>query len=99
MWRVNKTTSITVTPLLARGAFLLYNDFIRNKHLMIEKKTTYKIEFTEEQVEDLYSLLAGEYHDGMLEKGYDELIVTYNELKDLLKDRLTEYGTIRRVRG
>jgi hypothetical protein len=66
---------------------------------MIEKKTTYKIEFTEEQVEDLYSLLAGEYDDGMLEKGYDELIVTYNELKDLLKDRLTEYGTIRRVRG
>jgi len=25
---VDKTTSITVTPLLYRGAFLLYNDFI-----------------------------------------------------------------------
>jgi hypothetical protein len=66
---------------------------------MIEKKTIYKIEFTEEQVKDLYSLLHGEYHDGMLEKNYDELIVTYNELKDLFKDSLTEYGSIRRVRG
>ena len=62
---------------------------------MIEKKTTYKIEFTEEQAGELYSLLAGEFHDGQLE---DELIITYNELKDLFKDRLTEFGTIRRVR-
>ena len=62
---------------------------------MIEKKITYKIEFTEEQVKDLYSLLHGEHHDGTLERGYDNLIVTYNELKDLLADSLTEYGTVR----
>jgi hypothetical protein len=65
---------------------------------MIEKKIIYKIEFTEEQVEELYSLLAGEHHDGMLEKNYDELIVIHNELKDFLGDRLTEFGTIRRDR-
>ena len=70
-------------PSLHRGGFLLYNDFIRNKHLMIEKKIIYKIEFTEEQVKDLYRLLEGEYHDGMLEKSYDELVGTYHELKKL----------------
>ena len=63
---------------------------------MIEKKITYKIEFTEEQVKSLYDLLHGEYHDGLLEKNYDELIVIHNELKDLFKDSLTEFGTIRR---
>ena len=50
---------------------------------MIEKKIIYKIEFTEEQVKDLYRLLEGEYHDGMLEKSYDELVGTYHELKKL----------------
>ena len=50
---------------------------------MIEKKITYKIEFTEEQVKDLYDLLEGEYHEGTLEINHDELIVIHNELKKL----------------
>ena len=50
---------------------------------MIEKKITYKIEFTEKQVKDLYRLLRGEYHEGTLEINHDELIVIHNELKEL----------------
>ena len=50
---------------------------------MIEKKIIYKIEFTEEQVKDLYDLLEGEYHEGTLEINHDELIVIHNELKKL----------------
>ena len=81
--RINSDHFPKCPPLLHRGGFLLYNDFIRNKHLMIEKKIIYKIEFTEEQVKDLYDLLEGEYHEGTLEINHDELIVIHNELKKL----------------
>ena len=52
-----ESTSITVTPLLYRGGFLLYNDFIRN-NLMTDQ-------FTLEQAAELVEFrkyIDGEWH-------------------------------------
>ena len=49
---------------------------------MIEKQISYKIEFTEQQVKELYALLKLQKDTGHLTTDH-EIVLVYNELKKL----------------
>lgn len=57
-----------------------------NKTLMIKQKISYTVEFTEEQLKELYNILRNQKDDGRLTH-MDEIILIYQELQKMFEDR------------